>query len=112
MGDLDVAALLHLDEVQNQRSDWEDNKRNFAYEFVLAVCVQKYHWEDEDLHVVLQVPAPAHAHFLSVVDQVVYEKHRFPNLRTVLNLVSSFILKPKNPVSRLQKHRVKYQDGH
>lgn len=104
VGHLNVLVLLHLHEVQYQGAERKHQKWGFWTEFIYAVQKQEKHWDDEDLHVILQIPSPTHTHFLSIVNQIINEEHGFPYSWTIFNLIGGLILEPEYSMSCLQEN--------
>jgi hypothetical protein len=69
------------------------------------------HWKYENLHIVLQIPAPSHTHFLSIVDKIIDKKHWLPDLGTIFDCIGRLVEEPKYSVSGLLKHSIKKQDN-
>ena len=46
-----------------------------------VIVNKKYqHTVDEDLHIILKIPSPIHAHTVSIVNQIINKEKAFPEI--------------------------------
>lgn len=49
--------------------------------FMGVIVNKKYqHTVDEDLHIILKIPSPIHAHTVSIVNQIINKEKAFPEI--------------------------------
>jgi hypothetical protein len=94
MSHMEYITFVYAVEVEEKTDCDHGDEGSIACSPVLEVEEDEEHGKYEDLHIVLQIPAPAHAHLLSVVYQVVHEQNGLPSSLAVGNLTNQVVLLP------------------
>lgn len=107
--DLVVNNTVNVKEKTNANHAQQSTIASFT---VNSVEVNEKKRGNEDLHVILKIPAPSHTHFLTVSNEVVHEQQCLPGTLAVRYLSKSHVFLPNRPAACVNVHRVINQNSH